>query len=108
MKSHGLCLLQAPQLPFPLYKNVLLLLWGDLHEAPMIADPELQFSAETNKLILGEVSGSLFISGQQNQKVTLRMRKKGAAFIYRSLSCNIIFRYFTIIPEEGTLNIYLF
>ena len=40
---------------FPLYKSVLLpLLCRDLHMAGLVADPELQFSADPNKPIFAD------------------------------------------------------
>ena len=53
------------QLPFCLYTSVLLLLpWGDL--LAVIADPEWNFLLIPNKPVLvGEISGGLFVSGQQ-------------------------------------------
>ena len=58
--------LQSSRLPFSLYKRGLLpLLSWELHVA-CHADPKLQFSADVNQHIFaGEISSSLFVSGQQ-------------------------------------------
>ena len=63
---------------FPLYKSVLLPLpCRDLHMAAMVADPRLQFSADPEKPIFaGEISGSLFISGQQTVGNIAEKRKQ--------------------------------
>ena len=60
-----LCLPQPSQLPFPLYISVLLLLpWG--HLLAVIADAEWNFLLIPNKpIFVGEISGGLFVSGQQ-------------------------------------------
>ena len=68
MKSRGLCLLQASQFPFPLNKNVLPLVSGRLgSDWPWLQTLNCDSLLIPSKSVFaGDISGSLFVSGQQS------------------------------------------
>ena len=67
MESHGLCLLESSCLPFPSIKA--LALWGLVYGSAQLQTPNCNSLLILNKLIFtGEISGCLFVLGQQNNK----------------------------------------
>ena len=67
VESHGLCLLEPSCLPFPSLKA--LALWGLVCSSPQLQTPNRSSLLILNKLIFtGEISGCLFVLGQQNNK----------------------------------------
>ena len=70
VKRHGLFVEQPSQLPFPCYKSALHLSpFGDLHMGSLWLQ-SLNYNSLLipNKLIFaGEISGSLFVSGQERE-----------------------------------------